>query len=92
MLDRRRRAGLLERMCTREGVVLGAYELAQQIAANSPVAVRGTKEVLAANDGRTVDEGLDFVARWNALYLHSNDLREAMTAFIERRAPDFTGD
>jgi enoyl-CoA hydratase len=73
-------------------VLLGAYELSQEIAANSPVAVRGTKAVLAANDGRTVDEGLDFVARWNTMYLHSNDLREAMSAFIERRAPDFKGD
>jgi enoyl-CoA hydratase len=75
-----------------EDVVLAACQLANDIAANSPVAVRGTKAVLAANDGRTVDEGLDYVARWNTLYLHSNDLREAMTAFIERRPPVFTGD
>ena len=54
--------------------------------------VQGTKAVLAANDGRTVDEGLDFVARWNTMYLQSNDLREAMTAFMERRAPIFNGD
>jgi enoyl-CoA hydratase len=73
-------------------VLKGAYELAAEIAANSPVAVRGTKAVLAANDGRTIAEGLDFVARWSTLYLRSNDLREAMTAFIEKRAPVFNGD
>jgi enoyl-CoA hydratase len=73
-------------------VLAGAYALAAQIAANSPLAVRGTKAVLAANDGRTVDEGLDFVARWNTLYLNSNDLREALAAFLEHRAPQFTGD
>ena len=72
-------------------VLEAAQALAREIAANSPLAVRGTKAVLAANDGRTVDEGLEFVARWNTLYLQSNDLREAMTAFIERRAPVFTG-
>ena len=75
-----------------DDVVFAARELATEIAANSPVAVRGTKAVLAANDGRTVGEGLDFVARWNTLYLHSNDLKEAMTAFLERRAPIFNGD
>ena len=75
-----------------EEVRAAAHLLAEEIAANSPLAVRGTKAVLAANDGRTVDEGLDFVARWNTLYLQSNDLREAMTAFVERRAPKFTGD
>jgi enoyl-CoA hydratase len=73
-------------------VYQAALELALEISANSPLAVQGTKAVLAANDGRTVDEGLDFVARWNTMYLHSNDLKEAMTAFMERRAPVFTGD
>jgi enoyl-CoA hydratase len=48
--------------------------------------------VLAANEGRSVDDGLDFVARWNTMYLSSNDLAEAMTAFLEHRAPRFRGD
>jgi enoyl-CoA hydratase len=73
-------------------VLKAAYELAGEIAANSPLAVRGTKSVLRANDGHTVHEGLVFAARWNTMHLHSNDLKEAMTAFIENRAPVFTGD
>jgi enoyl-CoA hydratase len=73
-------------------VVEAAYALAQEIAANSPLAVKGTKAVLAANEGRSIDEGLDFVARWNTMYLASNDLAEAMSAFIERRPPTFRGD
>jgi enoyl-CoA hydratase len=73
-------------------VLEAAYELAHEIAANSPLAVRGTKAVIAANEGRTVDEGLEFVARWNTMYLQSNDLTEALSAFVERRAPNFTGD
>jgi enoyl-CoA hydratase len=75
-----------------DDVLRAAYELAEEIAANSPLAVQGTKAVLAANDGRTIDEGLEFVANWNTLYLASNDLREAMMAFLERRAPVFQGD
>ena len=76
---------------TGDDVVAAALELAHEIARNSPLAVQGTKAVLAANDGRTVEEGLEFVARWNTMYLQSNDLTEAMTAFLERRPPHFTG-
>ena len=77
---------------TRDDLLAGARELASDIAQNSPLAVQGTKAVLAANDGRSVDEGLEFVARWNTMYLQSNDLREAMTAFVEKRPPVFHGD
>jgi enoyl-CoA hydratase len=75
-----------------DDVYASALALAAEIAANSPLAVQGTKAVLTANEGRTVDEGLDFVARWNTMYLASNDLREAMTAFLEKRPPVFRGD
>lgn len=68
-----------------------ATETAREIAANSPLAVSGTKAVLRANDGATVHQGLEFVARWNTSFIASNDLREAMAAFVERRAPNFTG-
>jgi enoyl-CoA hydratase len=73
-------------------VQAAAYELAREIAANSPLAVRGTKSVLHANDGHTIHEGLVFAARWNTMHLQSHDLKEAMTAFVEHRAPVFTGD
>ena len=75
-----------------EDVLEAAYEMAHEIAANSPIAVQGTKAVLRANDGATLNEGLNFVAHWNAAYIQSNDLVEAMTAFVERRPADFKGD
>ena len=68
-----------------------AHDLAVEIAENSPLVVRGIKKVLAANDGRTVEQALDYVAQWNASYLISNDLMEAVAAFMEKRKPDFTG-
>ena len=77
---------------SRDDLLDGARALALEIAQNSPLAVQGTKAVLAQNDRRAIDDGLEFVARWNTMYLQSNDLREAMTAFMEKRPPIFQGD
>ena len=74
-----------------EATVEAAVETAELIAANSPLAVQGTKAILRAGDGRTVDEALDYVALWNAAYLQSNDLAEALVAFMEKRDPKFEG-
>jgi enoyl-CoA hydratase len=68
-----------------------AAGIAREIAANSPLAVQGTKVVLRAAVDRSVAEGLDYVATYNAAMLSSDDLHEALTAFVERRPPHFTG-
>jgi enoyl-CoA hydratase len=74
-----------------DAVLRDARQMAAEIAANSPLAVQGTKAVLAAGDGKTVAEGLDYVAAWNAGFLASDDLTEAMVAFAEKRPASFTG-
>lgn len=74
-----------------DAVVQAAASLAAGIASLSPLAVQGTKAVLAASEGKTVAEGLDYVATWNAGMLSSADLGEAVTAFLEKRPPHFTG-
>jgi len=68
-----------------------ARELAERIAANSPLAVIGTKRVLEYCAGKSVEDGLEYVATWNAAFLQSDDLNEAMAAFVEKRKPRFTG-
>lgn len=75
-----------------ESAVKAAQDMAAEIAANSPLAVQGTKAVLKACENRTVEEGLDYVAVWNAAFLQSNDLIEAMTAFAEKRQAHYSGD
>lgn len=74
-----------------DAVLADARAMAAEIAANSPLAVQGTKAVLAACEDRSVAEGLDYVATWNAAFLASDDLAEAMAAFMEKRPATFTG-
>ncbi|HZQ28726.1 MAG TPA: crotonase/enoyl-CoA hydratase family protein [Acidimicrobiales bacterium] len=75
-----------------DSLVKAAQAMATEMAANSPLVVQGTKQVLRASEDRTVEEGLDYVAVWNAGFLQSNDLIEAMTAFLEKRPPEFKGE
>ena len=74
-----------------DAALQAARETATEIAENSPLVVRGIKQALAGNEGQTVEQALDKAAQWNAAYLISDDLTEAITAFVEKRKPDFTG-
>ncbi|MQA10852.1 MAG: crotonase/enoyl-CoA hydratase family protein [Pseudonocardiaceae bacterium] len=65
--------------------------MAEEIAANPPLVVQGVKEVLSVNTQQQVDAGLRFVGAWNAAFLPSEDLSEAVRAFMERREPEFKG-
>ncbi len=74
-----------------EAVLDAAMAIAMEIAANSPLAVQGSKAVLNASRRRKVQEDLDTVALWNAAFLYSDDLAEAIQSFIEKRPPNYTG-
>jgi enoyl-CoA hydratase len=75
-----------------DAVLTAAYELAEEIAANSPLAVRGTKFILQQSEDLTTEQSLLLNGLWTmATSLQSNDLKEAVTAYLEKRAPDFTG-
>ncbi|MDJ0952943.1 MAG: crotonase/enoyl-CoA hydratase family protein [Acidimicrobiia bacterium] len=68
-----------------------AMDLAVAIADNSPLAVQGSKAILSASRRTKVQEDLDTVALWNAAFLYSDDLAEAIQAFIEKRPPRYEG-
>ena len=75
-----------------DAVYAAACELAAEIAANAPLAVRGTKFILQQDEDLTTEQSLLLNGLWTMVTtLNSNDLKEAMMAFMEKRPPTFTG-
>jgi enoyl-CoA hydratase len=69
-----------------------AQKLTAEIAANAPLAVRGSKFVLQQGEEMTTEQGLLLNGLWTMVTsLNSNDLKEAMIAFAQKRPPTFTG-
>ena len=85
-----RELGLVNRVYPdREALLAGVEEIAAQIAAKSPLSIRGTKEMLLHTRDHSVAEGLERIATWNAAMIVSDDIREALTATLENRPPEF---
>ncbi|WP_197319031.1 crotonase/enoyl-CoA hydratase family protein [Saccharomonospora sp. NB11] len=76
----------------REATLDAARTMAEEIASNPPLVVQGVKDVLSVNTEQQVDAGLRYVATWNAAFLPSHDLNEAVQAFLQRREPEFRGE
>ncbi|NBE53627.1 crotonase/enoyl-CoA hydratase family protein [Streptomyces boluensis] len=83
--------GLVNRLTAPGGALDGARELAAAIAANGPLAVRVTKEVVV---GSTVWPASEATERQKALVepvFTSEDAKDGTRAFAEKRAPRWTG-
>ncbi len=74
---------------TQETLLAGARALAEEIAANPTLAVQGSKEIIRYGRSHGPDDGLKYVAAWNAAFLDSADLRELSSAVLEKRRPVF---
>jgi enoyl-CoA hydratase len=68
---------------------LEVQKIAETITSKSPLAIRGIKENINYSRDHTVEEGLQFVARWNAAMLLSNDIKEIFQSRLEKRHPQF---
>ena len=89
---RAREMGLVNQVVDDLGALGDAVaSMARAIADNPPLTVRGVKRVLDFGEGKPVADGLSYVAAWNAAFLASEDLGEAIAAFTEKRAPRFKG-
>ena len=85
------RAGLVARVVPDELVVEDALELAATIAKQSPLALRLAKEAVNAAYEMSLSDALTHERRLFYLLFASDDQKEGMAAFLEKRSPDFTG-
>jgi enoyl-CoA hydratase len=86
------RMGLVTKVCeNRDALYEEAKRISSEIAACPPLTVQGTKDVIIYSRDHGIKAGLDYVAQKNAAALPSEDVVEAVTAFMEKRKAVFKG-
>ena len=88
--DEADRIGLVLRVVPDDELLDAALETAGRIAANSPWGIRMTKEVMWSQlEVGSLEAGIDLENRTQVLSSMTGDMREAVSAFLEKRAPRF---
>lgn len=72
-----------------EQLLEGVMKIAEQIAANSPLAVAGTKNVLNFARDHNMRDSLEYMATWQAGMFQPNDLMLSMAAQMQRKPGEF---
>lgn len=85
------RFGLLNRLCEPSEIDSTVKDLAQRLAAMPPQAIAIIKENLNRAAERTLEENLDAESMGQTYAFGTEDMREAVAAFVEKREPRFTG-
>jgi enoyl-CoA hydratase len=83
--------GLVNRVVPREKLLDSAFELAEAIAANGPIAVRATRAAVRETAGLPEAEALRRAGEIGAPVFRSDDAIEGARAFIEKRSPVYRG-
>ena len=89
--DEARRAGLVARVVAKEAWLEEAKRVAGDIAAKGPVATRLAKEAVDRAFEGPLTLGVEYERRLLYLALASEDAKEGLTAFLEKRKPEFKG-
>ena len=84
-------AGLVNRVVPVEFYLEEAQRIAREIAARPPIAVRLAKESVLKSFDTTIEMGLEYERKNFYLLFASEDMREGMSAFIEKRKPEWKG-
>lgn len=85
------RIGLCDRLVDEADLETEVTALAATIAAQPPRAVQGAKRAIEASGRLPIAEGLVVEAQEQSVCLKSDDMREAISAFVEQRTPDYKG-
>jgi len=83
--------GLVARVVAKEAWLEGAKLVAREVAEKSPVSVRLAKEAIDHAFDAPLSAGIDFERRSFYVARASDDAGEGLTAFVEKRKPDFKG-
>jgi enoyl-CoA hydratase/carnithine racemase len=83
--------GLVNRVVPKGEHLREAVKLAKEVAARGPIAVRLAKQAVLASFETTLEEGLEMERKNFYLLFATEDMREGMRAFIEKRKADFKG-
>jgi enoyl-CoA hydratase len=90
--DEAHKLGLVNRVAPPERFLEEAIQLASEIAARAPLAVRLGKEAVNQAFETFLTEGLKVERRLFYLLFASSDQKEGMAAFIEKRKPEWRGE
>lgn len=88
--DEAKACGLVNQVfATHEKLVDGVMEIARSIAAKTPLAIAGSKEILNYARDHSIEDGLNYIATWNAAMLQTADMPESFAATAQKREPKF---
>ncbi|MCF6266038.1 MAG: short-chain-enoyl-CoA hydratase [Desulfuromusa sp.] len=85
------RLGLVNKVIPAEQLLEAARAMAEKIAAKGPVAIRFSKEAVNKGLEMDLDKANAYEAELFSLCFASNDQKEGMSAFLEKRPADFQG-
>jgi enoyl-CoA hydratase len=85
------RIGLVNRVVHAAELIGAAQIMLKQIMQNAPLAVALSIEAVDRGLGMTLDEGLTLEANHFGLLAATDDMKEGMSAFLEKRTPGFNG-
>ena len=85
------RLGLVSKLVAPEELMPTAYELARKIAAGPPIAVRLAKRAIHRNAESDLRSALEFETFAQNVCSETEDAREGIRAFVEKRSPVFRG-